>query len=62
MLPLPEGYKGDLITVEGEQQKWQTATTFSKLFYWNHDLVPSHSDNPQRLLTWLTVAQQVHTE
>ncbi|CAK1554310.1 unnamed protein product [Leptosia nina] len=65
-LPLPEGYRGVLLTEakrplnEDMERKFQVAGGFKEIIYWNWDKKPSKNDNVVRAMDWVDIAEAIH--
>lgn len=42
-----------------EERKWEALGRCRPVRYWNHDVVPTRTDDPRRCVEWLHVAQSI---
>ncbi|XP_050676336.1 uncharacterized protein LOC126973166 [Leptidea sinapis] len=68
IVPLPEGYRGAMLTEahrplsEDSDRKFHVASLFKDIMYWNWDKKPSKNDNLVKALEWIDIADAVSND
>ena len=60
-VPVPPGYVGVVFQTDG-RSSYRICRKFDKVTYWNHDTLPSASDDIPTQLDWIQMASCIHDE